>query len=380
MAEAYFTGFGLVSPIGNTADAAFDSIRQGITAPGIVDVTLKNQYSSIPYYTIPSPAISEGAGRMRSIVVNAVQQAIDDAGLSKEQLQAAGVFVGSTSFDLFQCEQKIKEESLLGNEIAKAIPFFGALTSFVCEKFSIAGPAYTFNTACTSSSNALIYAAEFIRRGDIDHAIVLGVDFFNEVTALGFANLELISKQGMQPFSSQRDGLYLGEGCGAVVLSSTAGSESLCYAGAANIGDNFSITASNPDGSVVAETIKRALKNAEITAGDIKLVKAHGTASLSSDDAESAGLDAVFSKENIPVPPLACFKPYIGHTLGSCGIYELILFAKALKQGFDLPQQDIDESFPLRFARVEDYDAQGYYLLNYFGFGGNSTVLVIRNV
>src|SRR5690606_14559770 len=150
---------------------------------------------------------------------------------------------------------------------------------------------YTYSTACTSSANAVLYAHRMLEAGVIDHALVVGLEHFNQMTVLGFHGLGLISPAGaMMPFSRGRDGLILGEGCGLILLSRSENEASLQICGGAIATDNHSLTAANVDGSSLAAVITQALSDSSITAETIIAIKAHGTASLMNDEAEAAGL------------------------------------------------------------------------------------------
>jgi 3-oxoacyl-[acyl-carrier-protein] synthase-1 len=383
-ANIYINGVGLVTAIGDNVNEVLATASEGVPEPGIIKIVQSEGETRMRYFSIKDPAIDAGAGRIDAIIDKVIQQAVVDSGITAAQLAGAGLFVGSTSFDMYRCEMAIKASAKTAAEIARHIPTFNALTHYIQSRFAINGPVYTFNTACTSSANALLYAAEFIRRGDISHALVLGLEFFNEVTALGFSSLELISQQGMRPFASNRDGLYLGEGCGAVVISAQPRplaqnqAADFVFKAGATIGDNFSLTASNPDGKTIQQVIERALVVAGLDKSAISLVKTHGTASLSNDEAEAAGLSRVFGTS---VPPIIALKPFFGHTLGACGINEMIVFIALIKQRKLINSTaEIAADYPLRLATNEDVLRQGgHYLLNYFGFGGNNTALVIAD-
>ena len=75
----------------------------------------------------------------------------------------------------------------------------GGLAEAIARRFGLRGPDYTINTACTSSANALIYADAMIREGLIDHALIVGLEIFNVITALGFQSLALLAPGGMRP-------------------------------------------------------------------------------------------------------------------------------------------------------------------------------------
>lgn len=373
----YFNGFGLITALGDTVDGVIANACRGPGEPAAIDIEQSEGGTRMPYFSINAPGISSGPDRIEAMIDRVVQQALDEAGLTAAQRLETGLFVGSTSYDMYRCETALKAAPVAEPDIAGFIPSFNVLASYIQRRFALHGPAYTFNTACTSSANALMYAADSIRRGDIRHALVLGLEFFNEITALGFNSLELISQQGMRPFAATRDGLYLGEGCGAVVVSAEPQGAGFAFAGGASLGDTYSLTASNPDGLIIKAVIDKALAEAGIGASDIAIIKTHGTASLSNDEAEAAGLRAVFGDKP---PPIVALKPLIGHTLGACGINELIIFVQALQRGTAIScPLTIADHYSLRQAHADDVPAHGHYLLNYFGFGGNNTALVIRN-
>jgi 3-oxoacyl-[acyl-carrier-protein] synthase-1 len=382
MAEALFiNGCGISTALGQGVEQNLLNLPQASKFLTSLDVGLSDDTLRVPYYMVAEPGRDAGPDRLRTIIDSVVSDAISEAGLSSEQVVRLGVFVGSTSFDVFGSEEFIRcADKITDDVISSSLTTFGCLASYIKQSLGIKGPEYTFNTACTASANALMYAADMLRAGEIEHALVVGLEFSNDVTTLGFHALELISQHGMRPFDSHRDGLYLGEGCGAIVISRHKTAENqFSFVSGANIGDTYSITSTEPEGATIAEVIDLAVKQAGINPSDIQAVKAHGTASLSNDEAESAGLRRYFGSA---MPPVQVYKPMIGHTLGACGINELILFYHSIEQGLCVPYCDTAEfESDLGIALLTDFSGrqQGYYLLNYFGFGGNNTALVIAN-
>ncbi len=376
--KIYFHGAGLETALGNGIEQNLAALKKEPIKPKKISFSHFDNPPSIPYFLIEQPGLDYGADRIYRIIDSVIKQALTESNFTQNQLDKLGLFIGSTSFDIYSAESFIKTSARTDIDILASIPPYPGLADYIAKTFTIGGPIYSFNTACTSSANALIYAAEFIRRGDIEHALVVGLEFFNEMTALGFWGLDLISKNGMKPFTDNRDGLYLGEGCGAIVLSAEANQHRFAYRGGANLGDNYSVTACNTDGSTIEAVINLALRQANVDSGDIQLVKAHGTASLSNDEAEAAGLHRVFSK----VPPVIVVKPFIGHTLGAGGINELIVFYQSIiNQQLPVCSDDIEPNndFKLSLFGGEYSYSSGFYLLNYFGFGGNNTALIISN-
>jgi 3-oxoacyl-[acyl-carrier-protein] synthase-1 len=115
-----------------------------------------------------------------------------------------------------------------------------------------------------------------------------------------------------------------------------------------------------------------------VTPSRVLAVKTHGTASLLNDEAEAAGLHRLFDQ----VPPLLAIKPFIGHSFGACGLTELLLVCAAAETGF-LPGTPGISALPGDLDMVLTQGptpvARGPLLLNYFGFGGNNTALVVAN-
>jgi 3-oxoacyl-[acyl-carrier-protein] synthase-1 len=331
--------------------------------------------------------LNDAAQRLHSVVDKVIHEAFESAQLSDHERRETGLFLGTSSFDISITEQEYRDE-LKQNPSALLMRTHssqGILGDTLRKRHELHGPDFSFNTACTASANALMYADAMIRAGRIKHALVLGVELHNSLTALGFHGLQLLTNSTMKPFDRSRNGLVLGEGCSAVVLGSRRSSQHHWHLkGSANICDTHSVSATNPDGSVVANVIGNALNNASLRPQDIAAIKVHGTASLLNDEAEAAGMKRIFNE----VPPLAAIKPFIGHTLGACGLNELLLFCAAADEGFLVATPGIgnnmEETGDAKLGvslnqRICDL-APGNYLMNYFGFGGNNTALVISNI
>lgn len=386
MNKVYFSGSGLSTCLGQGVEEnilTLFRLADGVDVPSISKLSyeIEDAQIDVPIHLLPhDEAQGDKQQSNQKILSQVVDEAITSAGLTKQQVRCLGLFVGSTSVDINCVEEKIIATDCSDSELAKNISNFTQFSEYLIEKYQIMGPSFSFHTACTSSANALIYASEMIKRGDIEHALVLGVEFSNQMSALGFSSLGLISSQGMRPFDKERDGLYLGEGCGAVILSSQPSTHGFGLEGAAYLGDHYNVSTCNPDGSTVAQVIENSLVSAGITSDQIAIVKTHGTASPSNDEAESAGLSLVFGKH----PPAIVLKPYVGHTLGACGIIELVLFYQSLVKKKRLPivPKNItpDPVFNMTLYRDDKEIKPSYYLLNYFGFGGNNCTLIISNV
>ena len=384
MRRAFLQGAGLATCLGGDLPGQVARLRDGKTSLGRVDLQLRETKVSIPYHLIAEPAYDSGAERLYTVLDRVIAEALGAARLSAAALREMGIFVGSSSFEVGLSEQMFRRElATCGTGIPVPLTGFGRIADRVRERFGVHGPAYTFNTACTSSANALLYASAMLESGWLENAIVIGTEVFNFTSALGFHGLELISPRGLRPFAADRSGLVLGEGVGALVIGAAEASAPpeqarFVIRGGANLCDTHGVTAANPDGSSIAEVLRAALEAARCDAREILAIKAHGTASQLNDEGEAAGIRAVFAE----LPPVAALKPYIGHTLGACGVNEIILFCAALEHGFCVANPGIcAEEGPLGIALRQRSDPlpDGSYLFNYFGFGGNNTALILSS-
>lgn len=343
-------------------------------------LSLAEQQMTIPFRAIAGFSLDDNEQRLLDITEQVIHQAIADAGWDDSQLSDCAVFIGSTSYSLYAAEllyQKTAAHSLtqslgltdlalLANHIQQLVP---------------KAQLFTFNTACTSSANALLYAAKMIRAGGVRHALVVGLEFYNRITLLGFQSLGLISKsQHMQPFGINRDGLILGEACSAIALSGDKPERPcLQFIHGATLNDNYSMTATNPDGSVIEQVIRQAISNAGIQPNDIAGIKLHGTASLANDDAEFSGMQRIYGQN---IPAVCSLKPMLGHTLGACGSNELVLLQHYLcRDSWPKPvQYAIDPQLQVSLEKPFIPVDNNYYLLNFFGFGGSNTALVVQKI
>jgi 3-oxoacyl-[acyl-carrier-protein] synthase-1 len=304
------------------------------------------------------------------------EEALSAAGLSPKQRRRTALFVGSTAYGIARAEGEYLSllERAPGSSFALSRIGFQEIRELMRETCGIEGPDFAFNTACTASANALLAAQRSLSVGRFDHALILGVELANRTTLTGFSGLQLLADE-LRPFDARRSGIVLGEGIGAAVLE--RGSGRLNFPGGSSNSDTYSVTSANPDGSSIARLEAEVLARASLKPDAIRGIKAHGTASPLNDAGEAAGLRKTFGL----LPPLTALKPYLGHTLGACGIVEFALLGGALAEGFLPAVPGFSQEDPLLGVRPLTAAApapDGTYLLNYFGFGGNNTALLLE--
>jgi 3-oxoacyl-(acyl-carrier-protein) synthase len=383
--RVFITGKAMVCSLGDSLEEIVDAVRHVRINLGHLPFTLAGLPYTRPYYLIMRGEKDRPDNRSEAyfyeILFSTAARAISDAGLSREEIRDMPLFFGSTSMDVpvFEGNHR-KVSATVSGMFLESHDGYGKIAGAVMEKFGMEGNAYTFITACTSSANALLYAASMIEQRHIERALVVGYDLFNNLGFYGFEGLKSIAVSEYKPFDRDRDGLILGEACGAAVLSGkrrNAG-DFVCLGGA-NLCDTYSVTSHDEEGIAVAETMNRALERAGIDPGDISVIKAHATGTENNDRTECAAMRVTFGER---IPPVTCLKPFIGHTVGACGVNEMIVFMESVRAGF-IPStpgfRQRDEDLNLTPLTENREAGEGIFMLNYFGFGGNCTTLILSN-
>lgn len=375
------TATGIVSALGNGKAANLQALFSDCSSlPGRLSLSGFEEPIEVPYQGVEqAPETAEA--RLHWLLDQAVSELLADYPLSSQERSAIPVFIGSSCYGIGIAEEWYRSQ--YRDDPGSAIPLpldgFSQISRHLQQVHGFHGADFALNTACTATANALLSASAAIATGLSEHALVIGLESRNDTSLAGFHGMQLLADEGMRPFDRRRDGLVLGEGCGAMLLSRCRADEPGCllWSGASNC-DTYSISASNPDGTTIASVMEDALGKGGLAPSDIRVIKAHGTATPLNDDGEAAGMRRVFD----PVPPFFSLKAALGHTLGSCGVMESLLVCEALNQGRLPGSAGFAEADPdLGVAPLTGpvVAGEGFYLLNFFGFGGNNASLVIRH-
>ena len=374
----YVRASSLSCALGLDLAASLGALKRAELNASPVEVAGLAEPVSMPYYRIPDGEDLFAVGRFEAWVCRAATEALKEAGLSTEETAQLPLFVGSSSFTVNESETLYRQALDAGSGHAYGLPVvgYGQIAEALHRNLGLGGDRYAFNTACTASANGLLYAGRMIALGRYDHALVLGVELANRTTLAGFSGLQLVADV-LRPFDLRRSGIVLGEGVSAILLSSQASPGALRLRGGSCNSDSFSVTTANPDGGVIASLLDEAFRHSGIQAGDLRAIKAHGTGSPMNDTGEAAAIRRSFKT----APSICALKPFLGHTLGACGTNEVALFGAALQAGF-LPAApgptEMDPGLGIQPLHQAQPAPAGPYLLNYFGFGGSNTALILE--
>jgi 3-oxoacyl-[acyl-carrier-protein] synthase II len=332
--------------------------------------------------------------------VIAAREAWRDAGLRAGE-PGAGVLIGSGGGGIDVGEQQYQDFFLAGGRhvtpYAIAVGICGMVSSEISISLGLRGRSHVLSCGCTSSTDALGYAASLIRAGEHDILLSGGTDgCVLPGMIFGFSRMRAVSTRynerpaaASRPFDRGRDGFVLGEGAWMLVLEREDRARArgaTAYARVEGYGttcDAYHRVQMDPDGDEIVRCIETALANAGRGADEIGYVNYHGTSTQLNDVIESRCVRRVFGSRADTVPGSST-KSMIGHPQGASGAAGVATTALAMSRGLLPPTINLDEPDPAcdmdfipRVGRSADIDAA---LCNCLGFGSKNSALVLGRV
>ena len=167
--------------------------------------------------------------RASLIAVLAATEAWSDAGLRLNE-PGAGVLVGSGAGGIDVAERQYYEFFNDGwkrvTPYAIPVSIVGMISSEISIALELHGISHVMSTGCTSSTDAIGYAASLIAAGQADVILSGGADAcVTPGMIFGFSKMKAVATrynespaEASRPFDLERDGFVLGEGAWMVVL------------------------------------------------------------------------------------------------------------------------------------------------------------------
>ena len=254
-------------------------------------------------------------------------------------------------------------------------------------EFGLTGPSFAVVSACASANHAMAQAFDMVRSGKVDFAVTGGTEACVTVpTVKAWEAMRVTADDTCRPFCKQRRGMVLGEGAGIFVLEEyeharARGATILAeFAGAGMSADAGDIVLPSMQGA--ARALAGALADAQLGAGDVDYINAHGTGTPANDPTESKAIRRVFGA-HADALCVSSTKSMHGHALGAAGAIELVAAIGALRDGIIPPtanfidaDPECDLDYVPNVAREKPVRA---VLSNSFAFGGlNAVVAVAR--
>ena len=332
------------------------------------------------------------------LLLKLVWEALEDAGVPPSSIagQRIGVYVGASSMDYShrQFFDPAGTDSYLmtGNTLS-------LISNRVSYIFDLKGPSLTIDTACSSSLVALDYAAQDLKSGRIDTAIVGGVNaLLSPFNFMGFCAASMLSPDGLcRPFDHRGNGYVRAEGGVVMILQREdaatvpAGKSYGSIIASGMNADGRTSGVALPSSDQQAALLETLYETFEIDPNHLAFVEAHGTGTLVGDPAEAGALGRTLGQRRRAPLPIGSAKSNVGHLEPASGIVGLLKAQLALEHGLlprslhveklnpHIPFDDLNltvatDAIPLEASPAAPLRAG----VNNFGFGGTNVHVVIE--
>lgn len=408
------TGMGCVTPIGIGREAFWRSLDEGVSGVRRIEefdvskspVKIAAYVPDFDWQEQLNPKDRKHVARTVPLALAAAREALANANINTEELsldekRAFGVEIGTGGGGLAFTEKQYSYW-YIGPETSASVYVIpssthGGLSSELSMAFGLRGLSHVVSTGCTSSTDAIFYAAQHIATGRQDVMLAGGVDAplapgilagFNVMTVLTNEwNDE--PNRASRPFSNNRSGMVLGEGSWIYVLEDLDKAQERgahIYAeitGYASTCDAYHRVRLEDTGTEPARAMSLAMKDAGRAPEDIDYVNLHGTSTVLNDKIETNALKIALGDRAYNIP-MSATKSQVGHPQGASGAAGIGSALFALNTGkvaptinLDEPDPECDLDYVPNNARTADVAVA---LCNCIGFGSKNSALLLERV
>ncbi len=317
-------------------------LRPGEPAPGF-SYTFAGGYLEDPFGFDPSvfsisPREAQQMDPQQRLLLMATWRAIEDAGLRPSSLagRRVGVYVGASLAD-YQSVGAF-DPAVIGSHFmtGNALSILANRVSYV---FDLKGPSFAADAACSSSFVALVQAVNALREGEVELAIVGGVNMLlSPVPFIGFSQARMLSPTGLcRPFAEAADGYVRSEGAVVMLLQRTSEASALgrrirsVIVAARCNSDGRTNGISMPSREAQQELIEETFQEAALHPEQLAFIEAHGTGTPIGDPIEAAAIGGALGRRRSDPLPIGSVKSNIGHLEAASGLASLIKTSLALE-------------------------------------------------
>lgn len=406
------TGFGCVTPIGIGRERFWESLRTGKSGVGLIEsfdaadaaVRIAAEVKDFDWQAELNPKDRKNVSRCVPLALKAAREAIRDSNIQTENLsldekRRFGVVLGTGGGGLAFTERQygywFSGQAQKGSIYTIPSSTHGGLSSELSMVFGLHGLSHVVSTGCTSSTDAIAYAAQHIALGRQDKMFAGGVDApmargileaFDVLTVLT-RDWNDAPERASRPFDKRRSGIVLGEGAWIFVLEDLESAHARgarVYAEIAGYGstcDAYHRVRLEENGVEPARAMTLALADAGISPAEIDYINLHGTATQLNDRIETHAIKNAFGRRAYEIP-MSATKSQLGHPQGASGAAGIGAALLALNEGVIAPTINLDEpdeacdlDYVPNAARAAKVDAA---LCNCIGFGSKNSALVLQ--
>lgn len=413
MRKVVVTGMGVVPPLGNSLDETWQGIKEGKS--GIANITgfdctdykvqIAAEVKDFDASQFVDKREARKMARFTQFAVAAAVQAVKDAGLTKETIDAdrTGIMLGNGigGFEIYESSFKKYFESGPARIPPMTVPLLipNEAAGNISMLLGIHGPSWTLATACASGTDALGNALDMVRSGRVDMCLAGGTEA--TVTGFGISCFTILQTLASDynsepakaccPFDKKRSGFIMGEGAAILILeeyehAKKRGAKIYAeFAGYRSSSDAYHLTSPDPSGTGGALAMTKALQDAGVKPEDVQYYNAHGTSTPINDPAETAMIKKAFGDHAYKMK-VSSTKSMTGHCLGAAGALEAVFCVKAIQDGFfpptiNLTEPDLEAHCDLDYVPNKGLSGDIRCAASgSLGFGGHNGVVVFKKI
>ncbi len=409
------SGFGCVTPIGIGRENFWTALKDGKSGVSRIEsfdvsdskVKIAAEIKNFDWEAELNPKDRKHVPRTVPLALRAAREAVKDAKIDTENLslterQNFGVVLGTGGGGLEFTEKQYARyfHGDIKNISVYTIPSstHGGLSSELSMVFGLHGLSHIISTGCTSSTDAIAYAAQHIALGRQDFMLAGGVDApiargilegFNLMTVLTDEWNDK-PEQASRPFSLNRSGIVLGEGAWVFVLETLESAEARgakIYAEIKGYGstcDAYHRVRLEENGNEPARAMQIAMRDADVLPEAVDYINLHGTSTQLNDRIETRAVKNAFGADAYRIP-MSATKSQIGHPQGASGAAGIGAALLAINENviaptinLTVPDNDCDLDYTPNTAK--ENAGVLIVLCNCIGFGSKNSALVLQKV
>jgi 3-oxoacyl-[acyl-carrier-protein] synthase II len=403
------TGLGVISPVGNDKQTAWDNLIRGKSGLGEITRFDVSRYEAkvagevkdfVPTEWLDAKAIRRTEISLQYGVA-AAKQAVADSGfeIDDENRTEVGVVFGSGAGGQ---QLMIDSWRTLIEKGPRAVPptfiangLVDSTSGMIAIETGAIGHNICIVSACATGTHNVAEGAEAIRRGDCI-AVISGSSEMPllEVAHAGFGNMRGLGMprpgEGLEtvsrPFDKTRDGFVLGEGAGSLFLEDLDLAKARgahIYAevvGYGSAADGWDMIQPVEGGAGSARAMKMALDRRGVPAEEVDVINPHGTSTPLGDKREAEAIWTVFG-DHTPKVAISGTKSMTGHMMGAAGAFEAFATVMAVAEQCVPPTinyRDPDPECNLWVLSEATPMKVRYALSNNIGLGGHNGAVIFR--
>ncbi|MEV8517151.1 SDR family NAD(P)-dependent oxidoreductase [Dactylosporangium sp. NPDC051484] len=349
-----------------------------------------------------TPAEAEVTDPQHRVFLEVCHEVLEVAGYDPTRFPGLISVVGGAAINTY-----LQTEVLAAVDQTATSAFFQVMTgndkdylaTRVAYKLGLTGPAYTVQTACSTSLVAVHLACQSLLNGECDLALAGGVTVkVPQVKGYLYEEGAILSSDGrVRTFDEQAGGTVLGNGVGVVLLRPLRDAieardtiHAVIRGTATNNDGSRKVSFSAPGRHGQAAVIRETHLVAGVQPSSISYLEAHGTATRLGDPVEVSALTEAFGPDaGTGYCAIGSVKSNIGHLDAAAGVAGVIKTALMLRHrtlvptvNFTRPNPAIDFSRSPFYVSTEttEWRAAGPLRagVSSFGIGGTNAHAVLQ--